>query len=304
MLQHRIIKALDPAEAAAIFACPPLRSSHSFNWRDIYLEHHYQPAYETPEYCYRWHVVGIHIGNPVAVDMQSEHQAFGRKFVRDGDVYLFPAHSRQRMRCHQTSEFVDLHLSPDLLQRLAYDLIEVEKIQFQPRFAVRDPLIQQLCLTLKLELESVHSASPLAVDRLYAESIAQTLAIHLLRRYANHSKIDQINQTGLAPALLQQVVEYINDQLEQDLSVEAIAALVQLSPFHFSRLFKQGMGLSPYQYILQCRIERSKLLLRQRHFSIAEVAHQVGFASQSHLHRHFKRIVGVTPKQFRRSWQE
>lgn len=295
-----IIEAVNPGAAAIVLPYPPMRSSQLSNWRDIYIEHHHQPAYETPEYYYGWHVVGIHIGCPVKVEFQSERQSFRQKLVRDGDVYLFPARSRQRMRCYNATEFIDVYLAPDLFGRLTSDLIEIERVHFSPHFAIRDPFIQQLGLTLKTELEaSDQTGSELLPERLYAESMAQALAIHLLRRYANHT--ESLNVTGgLSPLLLQQVIEYINAHLVSELNIETIANLIQLSPYHFSRLFKQSTGFSPYQYILHCRINRAKQLLRQP-IALAEVAYSVGFVSQSHFHRHFKRIVGITPRQFRNS---
>ncbi len=70
-----------------------------------------------------------------------------------------------------------------------------------------------------------------------------------------------------------------------------------MSPYYFLRLFKQSMGITPHQYILQRRIEKAKFLL-QHGESIAEIAIKVGFCDQSHLTQYFKRIVGVTPKKF------
>ena len=72
-----------------------------------------------------------------------------------------------------------------------------------------------------------------------------------------------------------------------------------MSPHYFGRLFKQSMGITPYKYILQCRIDRSKALLRNNELTIAQIAQAVGFAHQSHLNHHFKRLVKITPKQFR-----
>jgi AraC family transcriptional regulator len=97
------------------------------------------------------------------------------------------------------------------------------------------------------------------------------------------------------------VKEYINNHLHQDLKLEKIAAIAQLSPYHFLRLFKQSMGVTPHQYILQCRIEKAKFLLQQSQLSITEIANQVGFCDQSHLTRCFKQSLGVTPKQFQQT---
>jgi AraC family transcriptional regulator len=287
---RRLTTALDPMSAASIFPRPPICSSQPFNWAGIYLEYHQQPAYETPEYCYDWHVVGIHIGAPVTVDISS----LGRKIVTDGDVYLFPAHYQQQLRCHQGSEFVDLHLAPHLFEQLHPDL-ELAQFNLQPHFAVRDPFIQQLCLSLKRELE----APALSGNRFYAESLSQALAAHLLHHYADYAKVMPQPSAWLSVQLLRQVLDYIHQHFQQDLSVETMAALIQLSPYHFSRLFKQSTGLSPYQYILRCRIDRAKQLLQQRQLPIVEIAAQVGFFSQSHFYRHFKRMVGMTPRQFR-----
>ncbi|HEY9609371.1 AraC family transcriptional regulator [Allocoleopsis sp.] len=92
------------------------------------------------------------------------------------------------------------------------------------------------------------------------------------------------------------VKEYIDDYLEQKLSLSELAAIAQLSPYYFCHAFKQSTGISPYQYVIQQRVERAKQLLMQGKMSIAEVAQTCGFTHQSHLNRHFKRITGVTPK--------
>jgi AraC family transcriptional regulator len=114
------------------------------------------------------------------------------------------------------------------------------------------------------------------------------------------------DRSGLAPAQLERVVDYIDTYLvggvylkkNRDLSLRELAQLAQLSPHYFSQLFKQSTGFSPHQYILRCRIDRGKQLLRQGELSIAGVAKIVGFVDQSHFHRHFKRLEGITPKAF------
>ena len=97
---------------------------------------------------------------------------------------------------------------------------------------------------------------------------------------------------------LQQILDYISAYLDRDLSLKELGNVVQMSPYYFSRLFKETTGITPRQYIICRRIERAKKLLQQRKISIAEVAKEVGFVDQSHLHRHFKRLVGVTPKTY------
>ncbi len=93
--------------------------------------------------------------------------------------------------------------------------------------------------------------------------------------------------------------EYIQANLSQNITLEDLAQVVGLSTSHLTKLFKQSQGMSLYQYVIYCRIERAKQLLKHKKVAIAEIANRVGFADQSHLTHHFKRHVGVTPKVFR-----
>jgi AraC family transcriptional regulator len=96
---------------------------------------------------------------------------------------------------------------------------------------------------------------------------------------------------------LVRAVEYIQDQLDADLTVSGIAQAVGMSPDHFSRLFKESTGQSPHRYVVEARVRKAKDLLTTGKFTISEAAYQVGFVDQSHLTRHFKRVFGLTPKR-------
>ena len=101
---------------------------------------------------------------------------------------------------------------------------------------------------------------------------------------------------------LRAVVEYVEEHLDAGLALEQMAAVARLSAYHFARQFKAATGLPPHQYVLTRRVERAKQLLQTgSDFSLAEVAAHAGFSDQSQFSHHFKRIVGVTPGQFRMS---
>jgi AraC family transcriptional regulator len=98
---------------------------------------------------------------------------------------------------------------------------------------------------------------------------------------------------------LKAVLGYIDEHLHAALSLRDLAAVAHLSPYYFARRFKESTGLSPHRYIIARRIERAKQLLRDEELTLAQVAARTGFWDQGHFSRHFKRLVGVTPRRFR-----
>jgi len=104
---------------------------------------------------------------------------------------------------------------------------------------------------------------------------------------------------GLAAWQQRAVTAYIEEHLAEDLSLSELAAVAYLSPYHFARLFKASTGFAPHQYVIGRRIERAKLLLSTMNWSLAAIAHAVGFAHESHLALHFRRLTGLTPRHYR-----
>ncbi len=291
----KAIEPLTPAHAPlSIFPEPPLRSSQAICWDGFYVEHHHQPAYETPEYCYGWCNVSIHLGRAVRVEKWIETEKPQARWVREGDIGIYPAHVRFRERCFESTQFVDIYLAPDLLSR-AVGQSGGSIPTLLPGFAQPDLLVYQMGLSLKAELE-------ITGEPLYAESLAMALTVHLLRHYTGQMQPLFKSAAGLSQRHLSQVIDYMQTHLAEALSVAEIASSVQMSPYHFSRCFKQATGCSPHQYLLQTRVERAKALLQADRWpqpTLAEVAAATGFASQSHLNRHFKQQLGLTPRQFR-----
>ncbi|NJL20344.1 MAG: helix-turn-helix transcriptional regulator [Leptolyngbyaceae cyanobacterium SM1_3_5] len=133
---------------------------------------------------------------------------------------------------------------------------------------------------------------------LYAESLANLFAIHLLRHYCAVSPM-RVYEGGLSAKKLQCALEFIQANLAGQLSLEAIAAELSMSQYHFCKLFKQSIGVSPWQYVIWQRVERAKMLLKNREMAIADVALACGFSNQTHLNKQFQKWVGLTPNAYR-----
>jgi len=126
--------------------------------------------------------------------------------------------------------------------------------------------------------------------------------LHLLKQYAVwQPRLSSDDQGHLSECQLHKVCHYIHDRLDQDVSLSELAGVLNLSQYHFCRLFKQSTGTAPHQYVTRCRIDRAKQLLLTTQLTITEIAFAVGFTNHSSFTRLFRQAVGLTPKDFRAS---
>jgi AraC family transcriptional regulator len=281
-------------EVLQLYPRPPILTSLDIGWHGVSFGYMCQPAYEVPEvYTPRWHSIGIFThGNRIIHAQRKLDGRFHRDAVVGGDIVITPVNIGQGAAWDAEGDFIILGIEPNVFARAIDESAETKDVELLPHFATPDPLIYQIGLALKSVLENNPTNS-----RLYAETMINALSVHLMQHYSARKPILQEYKDGLPKYKFRKVIDYINAHLEQDLSLIELAALVQMSPHYFSHLFKQSMGISAHQYVIRCRVERAKNLLLQGNASIAEVAYKVGFANQSHLNRHFKRLLGITPKQ-------
>jgi AraC family transcriptional regulator len=157
-----------------------------------------------------------------------------------------------------------------------------------------DPLRQHSALVLQAAC-----AADSVAGRLYAEILANALAVHFLRRYTASRLSRREVTNGLTPVKLQRMIAYIRAHLTQELFLATLATVVHLSPDHCARLFKQATGQTPHHYVLRCRIERAKQLLTETTLSLSEIGLQVGWTDQSYFTALFRKHVGTTPRAYR-----
>ncbi len=157
-------------------------------------------------------------------------------------------------------------------------------------------MIQRLAQTLLREMDTgAHPAQALIV-----ESVSTALAAHLLRSYNTFGAVECEPKQPLGKLELVRLTAYIEDNLERSIGLEELAAVVKVSRFHFSRLFKRSTGTTAITYVEQRRISRAKTLITETDLPLSEIALLTGFADQSHFTRRFHRYAGCTPGVFAR----
>ncbi|WP_414586431.1 helix-turn-helix domain-containing protein [Scytonema sp. PCC 10023] len=274
-----------------LFPKPALLSSSNVTWTDIRFELHQQPEHGTAE-----HRNTMHILVSALCSFLSERWIEGRfqqEFRTSGDTCIIPAGTLHYCQWQQEAQFMFVALEPTFLAKVGQEIVNPDCIELIPHFAtVRDSLICGVLQGLRQELESQSTWGSLYVDQLKT-----MLALHLLRKYSTCTPRIAAYSDGLPPYKLRQAIDYINDNLNRKLGLEAIANELGMSQYYFCRLFKQSMGIAPYRYLMQQRIERAKELLKQG-VAIADIALECGFANQRHFSKAFRQFTGTTPKKY------
>jgi len=170
------------------------------------------------------------------------------------------------------------------------------RIEIHNVFQMRDPTIKHLAHLLLAEMElASHPGQRLVVDM-----VSMALAAHLLRRYNTFDVRALEHLPALRPRELARLVAYIEDNLDRAITLAELAAVVNVSRFHFARMFKRSTAMTPIAFVEQCRLRRAQTLIVETDLPLSEIALMIGFADQSHFTRRFHRHVGCAPAQFAR----
>jgi AraC family transcriptional regulator len=215
--------------------------------------------------------------------------------IAPGYVAVQPSHTPARWSWHTRLSYVLLALDPAFLRTVAAQALGMDPaaVELVPGERESDQAISSIAGVLSRELMGHQPGA-----RLYAESLAQILAVHLLRSYAKGPPPQSVPDT-LPSRPVAQAIRYIQENFGQDIGLADIASAARLSQYHLARLFKQVTGVTPHQYLIGVRVNNARALLSAGagKRSLADVAEAVGFADQSHLTRHVKRLLGVTPRE-------
>jgi AraC family transcriptional regulator len=196
--------------------------------------------------------------------------------------------------------------TPRVLTRLAYFYIDLQDRLFDPGSGITFPTISprlfffdqaiwNTALKLKAEVGNSQPAS-----RQYVEALSIVLVHELIRLEQTASTAARPLRGGLPVRQQKRLAEFIDEHLAEDISLVTLAGLVDLSLYHFARVFKQSFGVPPHRYHMDRRMDRAKNLLRRSGFSVTQIGNQIGFHEASSFTRAYRKFAGVTPSEYRR----
>ncbi|MEC3766454.1 AraC family transcriptional regulator [Cupriavidus sp. SS-3] len=283
----------NPDHHASLFSVAPVRSSTTYDWKALYFERRDDALFQTGEHAIDGHYLMVKL-NPLSI---AERRIDGRlrtEVQRRGSTAYVPngcGHSVRYVRPLGSLCLMTLH---DCTLREVADELGVTGFAGVPTFAqAPDNFVLNAFEALDQELRNgnPHGA-------LIGETYARLVAAHIVTCYGKGPR-----GSGRIPALtiarMKWLDEYIEAHLTHRITLEALARQAGLSPYYFTRVFKDATGLPPYRYVLHKRIEYACATLRRDELSIEDVALACGFGDNAQFTKQFKKICGVTPSAYR-----
>jgi AraC family transcriptional regulator len=218
--------------------------------------------------------------------------------VVQGCVSLLTHAAQSHWRWAEDIEVTHLYLSPETMAHVAAEAYDrhIKEVELRDVLSVDDPVLVGIAASLAQE-----SREAGLCGRLYVESLRNQACVHILRHYANVIFREPNRSGGLSCVQSRLLNEYLDENLDRNISLAELAGVVRLSEFHFARKFRAEFGCPPHAYVTRKRVERAKAQLAQRNVPLKVVAANAGFSDQSHMTRLFQRLLGVTPAEYRRT---
>jgi len=245
------------------------------------------------------HVIMAYNGSVQRMERRSGRSVAIGTF-RPGVVIIIPEGSSSRWDIPKPVDVVQLYLPHAMLERVADETGTAPSTDLLERTAHPDPITSRLLLSAASVLEGNR-----ALDMLFRHQLTDLLATRLLAAHTGTPTAFQPTMGGLSPKVLLRSIERLRSDSDADVSLAALASEAGLSRFHFCRAFKESTGLSPHAWLRQYRLEQAMNMLRDTDTSIAQVAAELGYASQTAFAAAFRRMTGEAPGDWRRGvrWQ-
>jgi AraC family transcriptional regulator len=290
---------IGPLDWRKILPFEPNATSDRLGWVGLQAAHcRWEPAFERNMPALTHHRLVFIARPPEELDLRYEGV---KRHVPPpaGAIMLVPAGSPGQVRWSGRNDSLHILLEPGIVTRVGAEAFDLDpaRLTVPPLDGLDLPHLRAAMGAVDAELTAGGTGG-----RLAAESLANVLAVHLIRHVLAPRRPERGRDGRLPRGRLRAVVAYIEEHLDGSPTLEQLAAVARLSPYHFARQFRAATGLAPHQYVIARRVERARhLLQRGGDLSLAEVAAHAGFSDQSQLSQHFKRLVGMTPGQFRMS---
>ncbi len=259
------------------------------------------PPMETPFYVVPYHAFSMALSDLPSLELSTDGATFQPHPIAAGEWIFIPYNAISGSRWSDDSLCMHVYLQSTFVSNLISANFVAAEVLFKPLIGYTDPIIKNL-----LELFKQEFTLNGLTDTLYTEALATALSLHLIRAYTDKQPIKIIHEIGEDRSQLDEIIDYINQNLDREISVQELAQRLYLSMSVFSHLFKKNVGISPYQFIITQRLEKAKQLLldRDANLPITTICQMCGFSNPSAFTTRFSQKYGISPAKYRLASEE
>ncbi|HEY6924971.1 MAG TPA: AraC family transcriptional regulator [Steroidobacteraceae bacterium] len=239
----------------------------------------------------RHHVLYFHVGQPVEITCRLDGGECSGGVHYPGQLCVLPAGVMGRWTMEAPADSLMLRLAPELVRETAHALrLKAAHGKIMAALFVRDPHLEYIGWRLTTE-----RAAGYPYGRVFLDSLAAAIAGRLLQRTGQHpTGTPHVSKRQLPKWRLRAVCDYIQANLDRDLSLEELADIAGFSVSHFKPLFRHAVGIPVHRYVVECRVERARQLLLRGDRPMGDIALEAGFCHQTHMARCLRRVLGIS----------
>ena len=263
----------------------------SDRWGRVRLVHLITDSITDHDGAFLHHAVGLHLKSGLRAELTYDGGTRHHYLSQANEVSMIPAYLPFRSRTTGVFEGLIVALEPQVFSERALGR-DMAGVGLRPQHGNRDLLIAHAISALY-----AHALEGETDNSIFAESVGIALAARLASKYADAS-LPRLPR-GLGPRQLELLKSYIQVNIDQPISVDELAGLVQMDAYAFMRSFKRATLISPHRFVLHARVQLAQRLLMETSDPVIQIANRCGFCSQSHLGSVFRKTFGMSPKAFR-----
>jgi AraC family transcriptional regulator len=272
----------------------PVNNSMPSPLSGLIVETHNIGAIEIPEHEHSSFCLHMQTSGTVQMEWWSGGK-YGKESHGPGSMILLTPGTRDRLRWNRPSKRVVLSVDESYLLRVAQELGRKSDLGFESHWIFEDRQLHLLLSEMRREMETGWETGPL-----YGDHLGMSLSIALIQKYSRDVTISRQARGGISRVRLQHVLEYIAANSHLEIKLENLAEVAGMSRFHFARLFRSAMGVTPHRYLMDQRLQQAKALLRLDTRAVSEIAVETGFANAGHFAHSFRLYVGASPTEWKR----
>ena len=274
-----------------------LCSSKNLGWEGVHLEHHRALPVERDDSISPQHLVVLFTSHVSRGETSVAQARFVPYSFSPGTIKLYSAGWIGACRPVTDTTTILCALDPKLVAEVGEELSAHAPVEFNPIANLRDRSLEGIVTLLAAEANSGGVSG-----KLFVQHLARALAVRF-RQLSGGLKSEKPSQSGkMPPRILQRVLDRMRADFASNLDLYTIAAESGYSRTHFLRTFRASTGYSPHDWLTRLRIEEAKIRLQKKANSLIDIALECGFSSHGHFSSTFRKIVGVTPREYRRNY--